>query len=223
MVVETTPIQIPYSFVEYKGVFSEPIFATFVKKDWAVTRAIYSALQKWGLSLEQIVLRQNPANVSEIQITFNLPRVGIVVHLSMGNVTIFMNSPDWSRAAELVEVATATVEATKMGAEANIQSQQLSLGMHLIPKGKTLKELTSRFVVVDEKSVDFLGKVRGSGFSLYAENASVVVDVSGLNPEAFFVRITRIHNGNTTVAQMAQLLERDEKQTFTFLGVHEDA
>ncbi|MGC2358488.1 MAG: hypothetical protein WA491_20720 [Candidatus Acidiferrum sp.] len=221
--VETTPIQIPYSFVEYKGFFSEPIFATFVKKDWAVTRAIYSALQKWGLSLEQIVLRQSPANVSEIQITFNLPRVGIVVHLSMGNVTIFMNSPDWSRAAELVEVATATVEATKMGAEANIQSQQLSLGMHLIPKGKTLKELTSRFVVVDEKSVDFLGKVRGSGFSLYAENASVVVDVSGLNPEAFFVRITRIHNGNTTVAQMAQLLERDEKQTFTFLGVHEDA
>jgi hypothetical protein len=222
-VAETTPVQIPYSFVEYKGFFSEPIFTAFVKKDWAVTRAIYLALQKWGLTLEQIVIRQQTLNVSEIQVTFSLPRVGVMVNLSLGNLTIVLNNPDWSRAAELVEVTTAAVEATKAGAETSMQQQHLSLGMHLIPKGKTPKELSSRFVTLDEKSAAYLGKIKSSGFSLYAEDSTVVVDASALYPEAIFVRVTRIHGGKATLAEMAQMLDRDETETLALLGVREDA
>ena len=220
---DSTPVRIPYSFVEYKGIFSEPIFAAFVKRDWAVTRSIYLALQKWGLTLEQIITRQHTTNVSEIQLTFNLPRLASVVHLSLGNLTIFVTNPDWKNAAELVEVTTAVVEATKAGAETSLQAQQLSLGMHLIPKGKTHKDLTSRFVTVNEESVGFLEKIRGSGFSLYGDKTALVVDTSGLYPDAIFVRVMRTHGGNATLAEMAQVLDKDEKQTFSFLGLHEDA
>ncbi|HKW63501.1 MAG TPA: hypothetical protein VJN89_13215 [Candidatus Acidoferrum sp.] len=220
---DTIPIKIPYSFVEYKGVFEEPIFAAFVKKDWAVTRALYLALQKWGLTLEQIVLKQQTTNVSEIQISFNLPRIGMSVHLSLGNLGIFLNNPDWNRAGELVEATTAAVEAAKAGAEAKIQSQQLSLGMHLTLKGKTRKEVSSRFVAVSEKSAEFLGKITGSGFSVYGDNCALVVDTSNLYTEALFVRIMRTHGGTATLAEMTQVLEKDEKQTFALLGVHEDA
>lgn len=219
---DTTPIQIPYSFVEYKGLFVEPIFAAFVKRDWAVTRALYLALQKWGLTLEQIVVRQQTTNVSEVQISFNLPRIGMSVYLSLGNIAIFLNNPDWSRAGELVEVTTAAVEAAKAGAETKLQSQQLSLGMHLTLKGKTRKDVSSRFIAVSEKSVEFLGKVTGSGFSLYGDNCALVVDTSNMYSEALFVRVMRTHTGNATLAEMTQALEKDEKQTFAFLGVHED-
>jgi len=221
-VADTTPVKIAYSFLEYKGIFSVPIFSAFVKKDWAVTSAIYLALQKWGLTLEQMVFRQQPTNVSEIQITFNLPRAGLVAHLSLGGLSIFVTNPDWSRAGELVEVATAAVEATKAGAEASLQTQQLSLGMHLIPKGKSRKDLTSRFLTVGEKSVEFMGKIKGSGFSLYGDDTAVVMDTSGLYPEAVFVRVMRTHGGKATLAEMAQVLQKDEERTFAFLGVHED-
>ncbi|MGH7746106.1 MAG: hypothetical protein ACREQ5_15240 [Candidatus Dormibacteria bacterium] len=220
---DTTPVQIPYSFVEYKGIFSEPIFAAFVKRDWAVTRSIYLALQKWGLTLEQISARQNTTNVSEIQLTFNLPRQGLVVQLSLGSLTIVVTNPDWKRAAELVEVTTAIVEATKAGAETSLQGQQISLGMHLIPKGKTHKDLTSRFVTVNEQTIGFPDKMKGSGFSLYGDKTALVVDTSGLYPDALFVRIMRTHSGNAALAEMAQVLDKDEKQTFVFLGLHKDA
>ncbi len=220
---DSTPVQIPYSFVEYKGVFLEPIFSAFVKKDWAVTRSVYLALQKWGLTLEQITTRQQTTNVSEIQLTFNLPRLTSVVHLSLGHLTVFVSNPGWKNAAELVEVTTAVVEATKAGAETSLQSQQLSLGMHLVPKGKTPKDLTSRFMTLKDDSVAFLERISGSGFSLYGDKTALVVDTSGLYPGALFVRVMRTHTGTVTIAEMAQVLDKDEKQTFSFLGVHEDA
>ena len=220
---DTTPVKFAYSFVEYRGVFAEPIFAAFGKRDWALVRAIYLALQKWGLTLDQIVLRQNVSTVSDIQISFNLPRLGVAVQLSMGNITLTMANPDWSRAAELVEVSTAAIEGAKNGAESGLQSQQLSLAMHLTPKGKTPKEISSRYVSVHEVPTDLLGQVKGLGFSVYGDNSALVVDPSSLYADALFVRITRTHGGQVTMAEMAKFLENDEKQAFALLGIHEDA
>lgn len=221
--VEGIPVSFAYSFLEYKAILAEPLFGQLIGHDAAVIKGLYSSLKEWGLPLENIIIRQQPANAAEIRIDFNLPRIAMTVQLGLSGVTIFVTNPDWSQAGRIVQVSSTATAAVRQASKTDYASHQISLAMHIIPKGAQRKDIAGRFVRIDQSAMAILGDIKALGFSVTGKDASWVVDASALYDDALFVRIVRNFGGQATLPEMATLLKKDEEQILQLLGLHEDA
>jgi hypothetical protein len=70
--MDKTLAQVPLSFLEYRATFETPIFRVWEQTRHELVESVFAAFRAWQIGLEQVAGKQNPANLSELQMTFNL-------------------------------------------------------------------------------------------------------------------------------------------------------
>lgn len=220
---DSVPTRFAYSFLELKTTFQEPLFVPLWTPESPTARSLFLALRDWGASLENVGIRQQISNMNELQLNFNLPRFSTTVQLTVGTMAVFVNNPSWDQAGQIIQIATAALGAVRDSASIRLQNHQLSLAMHLMPSKRTPREITSQFLSIEQSTIASLGETRNFGFSIYGTESAWIVDASALYADALFVKIVRTFAAETTVPQMASVLEKEEKQLLQLLGLHEDA
>lgn len=217
---ERTPAEVPLSFFEYRAFYREPLFEIWGQHGGLV-HAVYQAFREWNVSLENVTGKENPANASEMQVNFNLLNWKVVFSVGIGSAALFVTNPDWSEAELIAKIARAGLEAVVRSSKVEIEKQLVTLSMHLRPKGKSVREITSKYVHTDVGKL-IPDRIRGFGFSVYGEESSWVIDLSASHADALFVRITRSFAGSIPLEDIAVELDKDEGKLMDMLQLSFD-
>lgn len=214
------PAEVALSFLEYRATFREPLFEIWGQHG-SLVHAVYRAFREWNVGLENVTAKESPANASEIQVNFNLLNWKAVFGVGIGSASLIITNPDWSEAEIIKKIARAGLEAVVRSSKAEIEKQLATLLMHLRPRGKSIHDITSKFVHSN------LGKTigertRGFGFSVYGEESLWVIDLSATYSDALFVRITRNFNGSVPIENVALELQKDENRLLDMLELNLD-
>jgi hypothetical protein len=97
-----------------------------------------------------------------------------------------------------------------------IDKQLVTMAMHLKPRERSIRDITSRFVRLDGQ-VPSEPPVRTYGFSLYREDGSWVVDASILDQDALFVRINRTFSAEVALEEISVKGRQEEDQLLDLL------
>ena len=97
-----------------------------------------------------------------------------------------VTNPNWSEAALVQAIRDQAMSAVQSSKNGVIREHTVTLAIHLRPQGKSLKELTARFRILDAgPGID--DRARGFGFSVYGEDISWLVDLSAVYSDALFL------------------------------------
>jgi hypothetical protein len=116
------------------------------------------------------------------------------------------------------DIAKSGTAAMATSASAEIESQQVTLTLHLTPQGRSVRELTEQLAprdVLCAHSAD----VQACGFSVYRANSSAVVDLSLQYPESLFVRLTRTFDKDVVLEQIETQLRKDQEELLIGIGL----
>jgi hypothetical protein len=168
------------------------------------------------VALENITWNQAPKNAGELQLTFGIPSLLAGIQVGIGGVTMSAFDPDWSRAPELASLFQTGLEALKKSTGQNLQSQLITLGLHVKPGIKPFKEIMGQFV--DAKA---LGAADAAmyGFSVYLNDYSFVIDSSGVVAGGIFIKLIRSFTAESRFEDMASALYKDEANVLHHLGL----
>lgn len=217
----TIPTTFPLSFFEYRGVFAEPIFGAWLRAEGALPKALYQSLRPWGLPLENITFNLQPRNSAEINWSFNLPVQRVQVKVGLGDVVLTVTNPNWSEAETVVKIGTAVIEGIRSSTQTKFENQLMTLSMHLLPQGKSGREIVHRFLNIPEDRMKMFGQPKNYGFSYYGSEAVWVADASALYPDGIFVRLARVFKPESTLTEMASILYKDEETILDLLGLND--
>ncbi|HTB93028.1 MAG TPA: hypothetical protein VK728_09375 [Candidatus Sulfotelmatobacter sp.] len=214
---ELTIADIQAAFLEYRANFKEPITPVwFGRQQGEIINAIHSALAPWQLGFENISWNQAAKTLGETHISFAFPSLFSSFLVGVAGVTITALNPDWSRAQTFVALFQTGMDALTASVRQGLQSQQLTLGFHVKPGGKSFRETVSQFVnakaLESEKAAFF-------GASVYYADYSFVVDSSVAFPGGVFVKLTRNFAGEKPFDEMAATLYKDEESVLRLLGL----
>jgi hypothetical protein len=201
----------------YRLTYQEPIF-DLEKLDTVAVGAVFEALRPWNISLEQVVFKDEAANLAEEAITFNLFGGRITFVLNPGGCGLGVGNPSWSEAGLITQIASAAVGAALRATGAKRGKQLGSITMHLTPHAGIIRDITSKFVKLD------LDKLTGApahnfGFSVYQDDLLWVVDKSAMFEKSLFVRMDRTVQPEAPFEQLAQKLNEDENKLLDLLGL----
>lgn len=217
---QKTTAEVALSFLEYRGSFREPLLEIWGHHG-PLVHAVYTAFREWNVSLENVTAKENPANASEFQVNFNLLNWKVIFGVGIGSVSFTVANPDWSEVELVKKIGRAGLEAVFQSTRAELEKQSVTLSMHLRPQGRTVRDVTSRFVHADVGKT-LAETVRGVGFSVYGEQSLWVIDLSATYPDAIFVRIARTFDGATPLDGIAAELETQENRLLDMLGLELD-
>jgi len=217
---DKTESEIPYSMLEYTAVFKKPIIEAAAVPAVLIA-AVLKALEPSGFKLDGVELRTQTARLHEYEIEFRrstpvTPSRSLVLGLT--KVVVKAENLDWTEAEQLLAEMGAALNVIRQTARAEIQSQRLLLGMHVQLKGKPREDVTAPLLSpVAFKLLD--GQVRFPGVILLGEKATIIIDASLAYANGLFVRVSREHPAETTLAELAEVLHKDEEQLFDVLGL----
>ncbi len=211
---------IPLSVFEYRAVFQYPIFAAF-EKPTVIAAALYEAFREWNVTFENITLRSAPATANELHVGCDLFNKRVVFAVMVSAASLIVTNPNWSEAALVQAINNRGMSAVQSSTQGVVKEQIVTLAMHLKPKGKSIKEITSRFRLLDSgPGID--DRVRGFGFSVYGEEMSWLIDLSAGYSDALFLRINRVFGASTPFEEIAATLFKDEEAILNILELKVD-
>jgi hypothetical protein len=227
MPIEKTQAEIPFGVIEYTATFKRPIISAWTVPGVTVD-AVLSALEPWGFKIDGVELKTNTEKLNDYAMVFRRTPPGVTFTVGTGKLVINAENLDWTEAERFVEGMTAGVNAviaasSRMNqflpnAKAEINWQQIGLGMHIQLKTKPRKEITAH--LVNEAAFNILdGEVKFQGIILQRDKTSIIIDASLAYANALFVRMFREHPPEATFQEIAQTLHRDEEQLFEVLGL----
>lgn len=211
-----TQSEIPFSVVEYTAVFKKPILEAWTVPAVLVA-AVLNALEPFGFKLDGVEAK-SPSNVNEYALVFKRTPPGFTLTLGIGKLVIVAENLDWNETDQFIATAHVGIEAALVKSKAEIQSQQLTLAMHIQLKDRPRQEVTAPLLAPAAMGL-LDGEVRFPGVILQRGTATIVVDASLGYANGLFVRIIREHGGNITLEEIAQCLRRDEERLFETLGL----
>lgn len=221
MTPQKSKAEVLLSFLEYRSFYREPMFEAWDRQG-EVALAVFRAFREWNVTLENVYApRQNPSDTGDIQMSVDLFSKRFTFTIGLGAASLFVNNPTWAEAELIKSVARSGVQAVRESSGAIIEKQQASLAMHLKPGDRSLRELTSEFLRLDDSHM--VGdNIRAYGFAVYREDSSWVVDTSGLFPEALFVRMNRIVGAEVTFDELLSKSREDQERLLEVLGLSLD-
>jgi hypothetical protein len=207
--------EIPVGFFEYRTNFKEPIFSTWYEGRHSVVREMYKVLLPWGMDLEKISWNATPKNAKEVQVTFAVPTLSVLISVGIGGVTLIANNANWSQASTLSALLQAVVDGVKNIGSTELDSHQTVLGFHLKPGAKSFRDVLHQFV--DAKA---LGQTDAAmlGVGFYGADHSLIIDNSAVIQGGVFVKITRTFQPATRFEEMASILWKEEEGLLHRLG-----
>jgi len=209
--------QIQQAFLEYRANFKEPASDFWYRgRQGELIKALHTALSPWHVGLENITWNQNAKNASEIQLTFGVPSLAAGIQVGIGTITMNAFNPDWSRAPEFVSLFQAGLDAVVGTIGQTIQVQQTTLGLHVKPGTKPLRDTLVRFVNPGALGSD---DATMFGVSAYYNDHSFVIDGSGFFPGSVFIKLVRNFASEKRFEEMAKAIYADEEQLFKLIGM----
>jgi hypothetical protein len=200
--------RIEQSFLEYRAVFREPIFAGWDPQG-RLAPSLYAAFKPWNIGLENVSWKSLPGKANEIEIQFSLFNSRIVFTVGLGSASLAVTNPKPSDRDLLVQIAGSGLGAVQSAANADIDKHIVVLSMHVKLLNKTLREVTEPFVQVRPAGTQEK-PIRACGFSVYREDGFWVADLSTVVTEGLFARILRVFPADTALADMAGALDQEE-------------
>jgi len=206
---------IPESYLEYRAEFVAPMFEVWTIPNPLVS-GLFSALRKWHIGLGDISWNKDSSTYKDFQITFNVPKMSVLIRLNMDAATFVASNPDWSEAPALIELYETAMHTIRQTTKGEISSQEIALGMHVKPGEKSFKDLMSGLV-----NTSLLGPAKMYGISVYQDDSSFVIDKSVRYPDSAFVRLYRRVGPSTSFREIAEILHQDELRALGLLGLEE--
>jgi len=142
---EKTKAEVLLAFFEYRVFYREPLFEVWGHHGTLV-HALFRAFREWDIGLENITAKENPANANEIQVNFNLLNWKAAFSLGIGSAGLVVNNPNWSEVDLIVKIGRAGLRALLETSKAQIERQTVTLSMHLKPQGRSVVDVTSKFL-----------------------------------------------------------------------------
>ncbi|HEX5484249.1 MAG TPA: hypothetical protein VFZ08_16650 [Terriglobia bacterium] len=217
---QTTKSEITYSLLEYASAFRRPIFGAPASLGQLIG-SILDELAPSGYTLSGVEFNLQAPKLDEFAIVFRrtipaFPPWSFA--LGFGKVNIKAENLDWTEAERFISTHRAALDAVRKKGGAELQSQQLDVGMHIQLKDRARKDVTSPLLspfgaMLLDGEADFSGVVLTQGKVIFVIDASVGV-ANGL-----FVRISREHRPDASFEQLAETLHNDEKRIFDVLGL----
>ena len=217
---DKTQAEIRYSLLEYTSVFKRPILEAWSASTKLIA-AVLDALQPSGYKLDGVETNVQAQKLDEYSIVFrrttpDLPRRSLT--LGLGKVFVAAENLGWTDAEQFISEQSAALNAIRKVGGAEIQSQQLVVGMHIQLKERPRKDVTAP--LLSPVAFELLdGKADFSGVILLREKAILVIDASLGFANGLFVRITREHPPEATFEKLAETLRNDEQRIFDVLGL----
>lgn len=209
--------QVQQPAFNYRLFFREPIF-DLDKLDAIAVSAAFAALKPWGISLENVTVKDDASNLAEEITSLNLFNGRIVFTVGPAACGIVDSNPDWSEAALIIQITNAAIDAVLKATGAVRDKQACSITMHLTPPPGTILGITSKFIAPGLNK--FVGEsARSFAFAVYKDDMSWIVDKSVPFPDSLFVRIDRLFGPNEPLEQIAQRLNQDEVNLLDLLGL----
>lgn len=217
---EKTQAEIPYSLLEYTAEFKGPILEG-MSVPARIIAAVLDALQPSGYNLDGVEANTQVRKLSEYSIIFNRTtpaRPSRSLTLGLGKVHIAAENLDWSDSVQFISEQDAALGAIRTVSGAEFVSQKVVVGMHIQLKEKERKDVTAPLL----SSVAFRlleGDADSSGVILMGGKTVIVIDNSLALANGLFVRISQDHQGEASLAEIAERLRRDEQRMFDVLGL----
>jgi hypothetical protein len=217
---DKTQVEIPHSHLEYTSVFKRPILEAWSPPTNLIA-AVLDVLQPSGYKLDGVETNVHTRKLDEYSIVFRrtapaFPPRSLTLGLDKAIVTA--ENLDWTEAEQFISGQSAAINAILEVGGAEIQSQQLVVGLHIQLKDRPRKDVTAP--LLSPVACGLLdGKADFSGVILLREKAIVLIDASVALANGLFVRITREHPPEASFEKLAETLRNDEQRIFDVLGL----
>lgn len=217
---EKTQAEIAYSVLEYTAVFKKPIIEAWGTPAVLVA-AVLDALEPGGFKLDGVEAKTQTEKLGEYAIVFRrsaplFPSLSLA--LGLGKVFVTAENLEWTESERFIAQMSAALNAILHTTRAEVQSQHVGIGMHIQLKRKPRRDVTAP--LLDPVAFTILdGEVKFPGIILQHEKSSIVIDASATHANGLFVRMFRDHPPEATLQQLAEALQRDERQLFNVLGL----
>jgi hypothetical protein len=217
-VADLIPAEVPLSFLEFTVAYPGQLLSPRRLYDDALP-ATFSALKPWGLTPEQVTWKQNAANAAELQVSFTLLNGRVIYSVGIAAARLVVMNPSWEEAELIMQVSNNALATLKKVVDGNIDAQTVTMTLHVKPTGRGLLDITKKFCPATNPEL-MERKPKGFGFSMSRENATWLVDLSALYPDALFVRISRVFQRGVTLDEIAVELRAEEEGLARLLGVN---
>lgn len=197
------------AFLEFQAVYESPDFE--ISRRPTVMSAVFEALRPWNITLTNVSMKENPANVGEVAIVFSLEYGRITLSVGIGASTLVVTNPDWSQEQLISEIAMAGLQALQSTGGVRFRQYLLNLVMHVKPEHRTLREISADFLSFRSPKISG-PTVKARGFSVYADDFSWVVDSSAMYEGALFLKILRSFGISASFQEMAAALRADQNE-----------
>lgn len=217
---DKTQAEITYSQLEYTAAFKRPILEAWSPPAKLIA-AVLDALQPSGYKLDGVETNVQTRKLDEYSIVFRrttpaFPTRSLTLGLAKADVAA--QNLDWTEADQFISGQSAALDAVRAVGGAEIQSQQLTVVMHIQLKDRPRKDVTAP--LVSPVALGLLdGKADFSGAILVREKTVVVIDASLAFANGLFVRIKREHPPEVSFRDLAETLRNDEQRIFDVLGL----
>jgi hypothetical protein len=217
---EKTQAEITYSLLEYTSAFKRPIFGA-PSPPGELIASILDELGPSGYSFNGVEFSLQAPKLDELAIVFRRMTPAVPARsfaLGFGKVHIRAENLDWTEADRFISSHRAALDAVRKKGGAEIQSQQLVVGMHIQLKDRPRKDVT--VPLLSPIAAELLeGEADFSGVILLQGKAIFVIDASVGTANGLFVRISREHQPDAPFEELAGVLRSDEKRIFEALGL----
>jgi len=216
---EKTQSEITYLLLEYTAAFKRPVFAA-PSPPGQLIASILDALGPSGYTFDGVEFSLQAPKLDELAIVFRRTMPAVPARsfaLGFGKVNIRAENVDWTEADRFISSHRAALDAVREKGGAEIQSQQLVIGMNIQLKDRPRRDVTAPLLSpVAATLLD--GKADFSGVVLLQGKAIFVIDASIGIANGLFLRISREHRSEASLEELDEVLRSDEKRIFDVLG-----
>jgi hypothetical protein len=210
---------VPTAFIDYRLNFVRPILGKW-NQNGEIIQAILDALRPWNVRLGSVSAKSVPANLGEIQVSFEIVPQRIVFNLFLEAASLFVANIGWGDAPNFRRLVEAIRPALAKSASVEIANIQATLAFHVTPnEGKSVREITEKFAPAGETADE---SVTAFGFSIYRGDSSKVVDLSLLYANSLFVRLIRNFDQSRSLDEIESTLRSDQASVLNQLGLKID-
>jgi hypothetical protein len=215
---KATDATVQTAFIDYRLNFVRPILEKW-SHNAEIIQGILDALRPWNVRLGSVAVKSAPANLGEIQVTFEIVPQRIVFNLFLESASLLVVNVGWEDAPNFRRLVEAIRPALVKSANVEIANIQATLAFHITPNGKSIREITSKFAPSGEVADD---TVTAFGFSTYRGESSKVVDLSLLYTNSLFVKLIRNFDQSKSSDEAESALRSDQASVLNQLGLKID-
>src|SRR5437762_2214849 len=204
---EKTQSEITNSLLEYTSAFKSPIFGAPSPLAELIA-SILDELGPSGYTFSAVEFSLQTPKLDEFAIVFRRATPAVPARsfaLGFGKVYISAENLDWTEADRFISSHGAALDAVRKKGGAEIQSQQLVIGMNIQLKDRARKDVTAPLLSpVAAKLLD--GEADFSGVILLRGKAIFAIDASVGIANGLFLRIGREHRPEASFEELAKVL-----------------